>query len=175
MRGQAAEVMGRVAMQNATSAVDSGKRISTGVWTDGCPSHGRAFNFVWNFSENETSPKYERVGDADIGRMDESSVFARLWRGVDGVEGKFKSADTHNEWFHRESMDASFDRGVDLSASRGEHGEGMEMERGEDLLRCVMLGERARDEWVRGGNRRESWSVDAHTRQGSSMDGHWTR
>ncbi len=65
--------------------------------TDGCPSHRRAFTFAGGFSGNETSPKYECVGDADMGRIDESSVLARLCSGVDGVEGKLESVDRCSE------------------------------------------------------------------------------
>lgn len=67
---------------------------------------------------NTVSPKYERVGDADMGRIDESSVLARLW--VDGVDGKLWSDDDRwRDWVHLESMEASWDCGAGLSRREG--------------------------------------------------------
>lgn len=81
--------------------------------TDGWPSHSLPFALGCGFSVNTVSPKYERVGDADMGRMDESSVLARLW--VDGVGGKLWSDDKCKDWVHLESMDTSWDCGAGFS------------------------------------------------------------
>ena len=77
--------------------------------TDGCPSHSLPFAFVWGFSGNARSPKYARVGDAESGSMEESSVLARLCSGEDGVEGKLWSGEACSACVHVVNMDASFD------------------------------------------------------------------
>ena len=65
------------------------------------------------------SPKYERVGDADKGSMDESSVLARLCRGEEGVDGKLWSEERWRPCVHLENMEANFDRGADFSRPDG--------------------------------------------------------
>ncbi len=76
--------------------------------TDGWPSHRLPFALGCGFSVNKSSPKYELDGDADKGRMDESSVLARLCEdGVDADEGKVWSDDRCIDWTHLENMEAS--------------------------------------------------------------------
>ena len=129
--------------RDRTSAGESGKMVRTladaitratdlgvGRRTDGCPSHRRAAfarAFVCGFSDAaERSSKNARVGDADRGRMEESSVLARLCSGDDGVEGKL-SGEACSACVSETNMDASFERGEEEKEveAEAEAGEGM--------------------------------------------------
>ena len=108
-------------MQRQRENDETGNHTSEGDGrrTDGCPSHSLPFAFVWGFSGNARSPKYARVGEAERGRMEESSVLARLCSGEDGVDGKFCSGLKCNDCVHLVNIDANFDCGGGLWDGRG--------------------------------------------------------